>query len=323
MTIISQYAPILISFLVFLTISFVLTKTLHYFSKRGNRRRLIAKIQQATQKAEVLDRRDFSLSRTKARLKGLILDFLSSFGKRVVPYRSRDYSGTRVKFIKAGFRRENPAAIFWGTKCFLAICLPVSFFLVRITVFMLISPSATVVTCTFLALLGFYLPDIYLRRIIAKRREKLFEGLPDALDLLLVCVEAGMGVDAAFNRVAEEIKLSNKTLSDELKIMNLELMAGKARKDALRDLAIRTDLEDMNGLVTLLIQTDKFGTSLSRALRVYSDTFRTIRSQRAEEMAAKLPVKLILPLILFIFPSLLVAILGPALIRLYQVFIQH
>jgi tight adherence protein C len=171
--------------------------------------------------------------------------------------------------------------------------------------------------------LGFYLPDIYLRRIIAKRREKLFEGLPDALDLLLVCVEAGMGLDAAFNRVAEEIKLSNKTLSDELKIMNLELMAGKARKDALRDLAIRTDLEDMNGLVTLLIQTDKFGTSLSQALRVYSDTFRTIRSQRAEEMAAKLPVKLILPLVLFIFPSLLVAILGPAFIRLYQVLIQH
>ena len=322
MTIIYQHAPIIISFLVFLAISFVLTKAFNYFSKRSNRLRLIAKIQQGDQEAEVLDRGKFSLS-TKARLKRLILDFLSSLGKRVVPYRAKDYSGTRVKFIKGGFSRENPVAIFWGTKCFLALFLPVSFFLIRVTVFKLVSPSATVVICTFLALLGFYLPDIYLRRRIAKRKEKLFEGLPDALDLLLVCVEAGMGLDAAFNRVAEEIKLSNKTLSDELKLLNLELRAGKARKDALRNLAIRTDLEDMNGLVTLLIQTDRFGTSLSQALRVYSDTFRTIRSQRAEEMAAKLPVKLTLPLVFFILPALLVTILGPAIMRLYEVFFQH
>ena len=132
-----------------------------------------------------------------------------------------------------------------------------------------------------------------------------------------------MGLDAAFNRVAEEIKLSNKILSDELKLLNLELMAGKARRDALRSLAMRTDLEDLNSLVTLLIQTDKFGTSVAQTLRVYSDSMRTKRYQRAEEMAAKVPVKLIFPLILFIFPSLFVTILGPALIRLYQVFLQR
>ena len=132
-----------------------------------------------------------------------------------------------------------------------------------------------------------------------------------------------MGLDAAFNRVAEEIKLSNKTLSDELKLLNLELMAAKARQDALRRLAMRTDLEDLNSLVTLLIQMDKFGTSVANALRIYSDTFRTKRYQKAEEIAAKLPVKLVIPLIFFIFPSLFVVILGPATMRMYEVFINR
>jgi tight adherence protein C len=131
-----------------------------------------------------------------------------------------------------------------------------------------------------------------------------------------------MGLDAAIRRVGEEINLTNKYLSDELKLLNAELRAGKSRKDALRNLAIRTDLEDLNSLVTLLIQTDKFGTSVARALRVYSDTFRTKRYQKAEELAAKIPVKLVFPCILFIFPSLFVAILGPALVRVYELFMK-
>ena len=151
----------------------------------------------------------------------------------------------------------------------------------------------------------------------------MLEGIPDALDLLVVCVEAGMGLDAAINRVAEEIKLTNRILSDELKFLNLELRAGKSRQAALRNLAMRTDLEDVNSLVTLLIQTDKFGTSVAKALRVYSDTFRTKRYQKAEELAAKLPVKLVVPLIVFIFPSLFVTILGPAAIRIYEVFLAR
>jgi tight adherence protein C len=171
--------------------------------------------------------------------------------------------------------------------------------------------------------LGFFLPDIWLQRRIVKRKEKLFEGFPDALDLLAVCVEAGMGLDAATVRVAKEIELTNKPLSEELKLLNLELRAGKSRRDALRDLAMRTDLEDIRNLTTLLIQTDKFGGSITKALRVYSDTFRTKRYQRAEETAAKIPVKLTFPLALFIFPSLFVVILGPAAIRIYQTILQR
>ena len=150
----------------------------------------------------------------------------------------------------------------------------------------------------------------------------IVNGFPDALDLMVVCVEAGMGLDSAITRVAREIGLSNKVLSDELNIYNLEMRGGKLRRDALKNLALRTDVPEVNNLATLLIQTDKFGTSIGQALKVYSDTMRVQRFQRAEERAAKIPVKLIFPLILFIFPSLFVVILGPAVINIYKVFIK-
>jgi tight adherence protein C len=169
-------------------------------------------------------------------------------------------------------------------------------------------------------MIGFYLPDIYLTIRIRKRRDKIAKGLPDALDLLVVCVESGMGLDAAVSRVAEELKLSNKDLSDELKLYNLELRAGKSRQDALKNLTLRTDVEDLHSLATLLIQADKFGTGVTQALRVYSDSFRTKRYLRAEEVAAKMPLKLIIILILFLFPALFVVILGPPLIRVCQIF---
>ena len=172
-----------------------------------------------------------------------------------------------------------------------------------------------------IALVGFYLPDFWLMIKSDIRREKLLEGIPDGLDLLVVCVEAGMGLDGAIHRVAEETQLTHPILSDELKLMNLELRAGKSRQDALRNLALRTNIDAMNSLVTLLIQTDKFGTSVAKALRIFSDSFRTQRYQKAEEFAAKMPVKLIIPLVLFIFPSLFVVIVGPPAIQIYKYFI--
>ena len=138
------------------------------------------------------------------------------------------------------------------------------------------------------------------------------------MDLLVICVEAGMGLDSAINRVAQETKFSSPALSDELHFMNLELRAGKSRQDALRNLSLRTNLEEITSLTTLLVQTDRFGTSMADALRVYSESFRTQRYQKAEEAAAKLPVKLVFPLVLFIFPALMVVILGPAAITIYK-----
>ena len=171
-----------------------------------------------------------------------------------------------------------------------------------------------------LALLGFYLPDIYLKLKIRRRKDKIVKGFPDALDLLVVCVEAGMGLDAAINRVAEEIRLSSQVISDEFKILNLELRAGKSRIEALRNLGVRTDVEEVRSFATLLVQTDRFGTSVAQALRVHSDSMRIRRYQKAEELAAKLPVKLMFPLIFFIFPAIFVVVVGPAAIQIYHIY---
>jgi tight adherence protein C len=169
-----------------------------------------------------------------------------------------------------------------------------------------------------LTVIGFYLPNLWLSLRISSRREQLLVGFPDALDLLVVCAEAGMGLDAAIKRVGDEVKLSSKVISDEFKVLNLELRAGKSRRDALKNLALRTDLDDINSLVTLLIQTDKFGTSVAQALRVHSESMRAKRGQRVEEMAAKLPVKLLFPMIFCIFPVLFLVTIGPALIQVFR-----
>ncbi len=174
-----------------------------------------------------------------------------------------------------------------------------------------------------LTIAGFYLPNLLLKMKISSRKDKISRGIPDALDILTVCVEAGLGLDAAMNRVAEESNLTNKPLSEEFKLYNLELRAGKTRQEALKDLAERTDIEELRNFSTLLIQTDKFGTSIAQALRTYSDSYRSKRFLKAEEIAAKLPVKLVVPLILCIFPALFVAIAGPAVIRIFHTFIKH
>ena len=317
----NEYIPVLISLLVFFSLLLFFLAIFYYLRQRGENRKLIEKIKQGGENPKPPDGGHPTVN-PPGTIQKHFLNFFGSLGERVGPTKSTELSRMRLNFLKAGIRREKAPVIFWGIKSFLAILLPVCFFLVRVMSLKLMSSSTTLMICTLLALVGFYLPGIWLRIRIARRRDKILEALPDALDLLVVCVEAGMGLDAAINRVAEEIELNHKVLSDELKFLNLELRAGKLRRDALRNLALRTGLEDLNSLVTLIIQTDKFGTSVAQALRVYSDALRTKRHQRAEEIAAKLPVKLIFPLVLFIFPALFVTILGPAAIRLWRIFLN-
>ena len=325
MSIVGEYIPILVSAFAFLLIFLSFLGIAGYFSQRTERRELKERIQKGSEEAGALnpvDQKDAS-SRTGGKVQKRIANLLATFGKRFVPKRSKDYQQMRPMFLKAGFRRESAPAVFWGAKCFLGVCLPVGFFFSHVFFFKPLSNLLVIGICIYLALLGLYLPNIWLRIRIARRRERIFKGFPDALDLLVVCVEAGMGIDAAINRVAEEIKITNKTLSDELTLLNLELRAGKMRRDALKDLAMRTDLQDVESLATLLIQTDKFGTNVAQALRVYSDMFRTKRYQRAEEIAAKMPVKLVIPLAFFIFPSLFVVILGPAAIQIFKLLLSR
>ena len=234
-----------------------------------------------------------------------------------------DLSQQRKLFLNAGIRNPGVATVFWGAKVLCAAALPLLAFFARLFADKPIMHVQTLAILGVLALLGFYLPDLYLKLRIRRRKDRLVKGFPDALDLLVVCVEAGMGLDAAINRVTEEIRLTSRVISDELRILNLELRAGKSRHDALRNLGVRTDVEEVRSFATMLIQTDRFGTSLAQALRVHSDSMRVQRFQKAEELAAKLPVKLMLPLILFIFPAIFVVIVGPAVIQIYHTLIVH
>jgi tight adherence protein C len=305
---------LLISVLVFVAIMLFCSGMYFYANYRKERRKLTNRLKQTEERIPIEGK-----APPFQTIKNQLLSIVGSLGGRVKPKTEGELSHLRKKFLKAGYRRENVTATFFGVKTFMAILLAAGFILVRLMILKTLPPLHFLLLFVLFALIGFYLPDLWLRIRIDRRKEEIFRGFPDALDLLVVCVEAGVGLDAAINRVGEEMKLSNKVLSDEFRVLSLELRAGKSRHDALRNLALRTDMEDVSSFVTLLIQTDKFGTSVAQALKVHSDFMRTRRRQRAEEIAAKLPVKLVFPLILFIFPALFVAIIGPAVIRIFRI----
>ena len=236
-----------------------------------------------------------------------------------LPKEGWENSALRTRFMNAGFRNASAPVIYFTAKTVLAIGLPL------LTFFFLSTSSAkfgsnTLLLWLFLtAAIGYYLPNILLSNIIGRRQREIFETFPDALDLMTVCVEAGLAMDAALARVAAEIGLKSEVLSDELNLVTLELRAGSSKEKALRNLALRTGVEDVDALVAMLIQSERFGTSIAASLRVQSDQLRTKRRQRAEETAAKIALKLLFPLIFFIFPSLLVVLMGPAIIQISRV----
>jgi len=311
--------PTIVSVLTFFAIFLFFLGVFQYYTMALKKRELIGKIRGDDKNLDSAGNETASLKKILKMTLDPVLGLLHNLGKFLRPEKTTEYPQLRMKFLKAGLRRASVPHIYWGAKCFLVICLPISFFIGRATLFDIPNNMVFLTICFLCALIGFYLPDLWLRVRTARRKVKLMEALPDALDLLVICVEAGLGLDAAINRVAQEITLRSEVLSDELKLMNLEMRAGKLRQDALRNLAKRTDLEAVSSLVTLLVQTEKFGTSIAQALKVYSDSFRMQRYQKAEEVASKLPIKLLFPLIFFIFPSLFVVILGPAVIRFYEV----
>lgn len=253
-----------------------------------------------------------------SRWKRFLLLWVNRLGELFSPKQEAEVSETRKKLVRAGYYGESGPMILFGLKAVGSLVLLSLTLILKVAVFKGMPVQNFLLLVLIATIAGFYLPDYHLARRTRARKQGIFEGFPDALDLMVVCVEAGMGLDAAIKRVGDEMSLKNRVLSDELRMLSLELRAGKSRADALRNLAARTDLEDVSSLVTLLIQTDRFGTRIAQALRVHSDAMRTKRYQRAEEMAAKLPVKMVLPLILFIFPSLFLTIIGPAAISIYR-----
>jgi tight adherence protein C len=244
------------------------------------------------------------------RQKERVRDTLANVGK-ILPTPSTDKAKrTQLLMIRAGYRSTEALMAMRGIKiiCPIAAVAGVYFFrLYRINVFFV--PIASLA-------LGYLLPDMWLTWRVGVRQRKLRRALPDALDLLVICVEAGLGLDQALMKVSQDMRIAHPELSEELQFVNLEMRIGKTRIDALRELARRTGLDDIKALVAMLIQTERFGTSIAQSLRVYSDDMRLKRRQRAEEMSAKTSVKMVPALVFFIFPALMVVILGPALITL-------
>jgi tight adherence protein C len=234
---------------------------------------------------------------------------LTNVGK-IIPSTPEKLSHTQRLMARAGYRRPESVAVMQGVKVFLPIAL---LCLVYFTGFYQHSPFFIL---GFAALLGYLGPEIWLTQRISKRQHVIRLSMPDALDLLVICVEAGLGLDQAMFRVSQELKIAHPELCEELELVSTEIRVGKTRIEALRALATRTGVDDIKALVAMLVQTDRFGTSVAQSLRVHSDDLRTKRRQRAEEAAAKTTVKMVPPLVFFIFPALLVVILGPAVISL-------
>lgn len=315
--------PFLAAAVAFLVICLLSMGILIHIRGLRYRRSMIEKIQTADNEWSVIekDSQPSTLSGSGGS-ENAFVNFLSTIGVRTNPGRSTENADIKLKFLRAGLRGRNIPNLFWGTKFLLAIGLPIAFLMIAIIFFPALDSLRMLVAAIFLSSLGLFLPDFWLRMKTSDRRKKIVRGFPDALDLLVVCVEAGMGLDGALHRVGEELGVSQPELSEEFKLLNLELRAGKSRQAALKNLAERTDIDEVNSLVTVLLQTDRFGTSVAQALRVFSDSFRTARYQRAEEVAAKIATKLLFPLVLCIFPAMFVVILGPIGITIYRTMIN-
>jgi tight adherence protein C len=225
----------------------------------------------------------------------------------------------RQRFLHAGIRHPQAVPAFFGVKALLTLALPAAAFVAMALAGSLPRGTALLLALLLPAALGYWGPNLVLARRVRVRQRAIFEAFPDALDLMTVCVEAGLGTEAALLRVAEDLAPQSPVLANELRLVNLELRAGAPRERALRHLALRTGVEEVEAFVTMLLQAERFGTRVAQALRVHADMLRTLRRQRAEEAAAKIALKLLFPLIFCIFPALMVVLLGPAVIQIQRV----
>lgn len=243
---------------------------------------------------------------------------LEAVGERFAGDSARRMSDLQERLVHAGYRHPNAVTIFMGIRLLLAASLGGGVLLGSSV--LQVGAVNIMVLAAFGGVLGWMLPFIWLRVKRNRRQNEIQRALPDALDLLVVCVEAGLGLNQALMRVSEEMDRISPILADELTIVSLQIRAGTPRQEALQNLGERTGISDVRSLVGMLVQTDRFGTSIANALRVHADTLRDKRRQRAEEEAAKLSIKMLFPLVAFIFPAIFVVLLGPAVFRLMEAF---
>jgi tight adherence protein C len=255
----------------------------------------------------------------KERFTGMV-ETAKALSAPLMPQTELEQSELRIKLANAGFRRDSAVPVYLGLRVVtflaftflgLAVALPAHGMHLSV-----MKPLA------FFLASGFYLPPIVLWYLRKKRQEEIFLTLPDALDLLVVCVESGLGLDAAMRKVCDEMRDHAKVICEELSLANFQLQMGRPRREVLHDLGVRTGVDDVRSLAAILIQADRFGSSIAQALRVQSDSMRTRRKQLAEEKAAKTAVQLIFPLVLFIFPGIFVVLVGPAAIKIIDVMLK-
>jgi tight adherence protein C len=263
-------------------------------------------------------------SRGKRRtLLGTLQQTRFSFGglvenlERVLPKSQAEVSVTQQRLIRAGYRKDSAVNLFYGAK----VLVPLTLCLLALVSGL--APHNGFFVYAMALGLGFLAPDFWLGRRITLRQKRIRLGLPDVLDLMVICIEAGLSVDQATARTAEELRVAQPAISDELGIVVLEQRAGRPRSDAWKQFAERTGVDSVRNLVSVLVQSEQLGTSIAKTLRVHSDTLRTQRRQRVEEQAAKTTIKLVFPLVLFIFPSLFLVTLGPALIIMSESFQKY
>ena len=230
-----------------------------------------------------------------------------------IPKSPKEMTRLRRRLLAAGIHSFGAAVLYSAAE----ITLP---FILGVPPFLYMKRPLSLVIASVAAIVGYLIPGLILERLIAKQKRKIENGLPDALDLMIVCVEAGCGLDQAILKTSVELEISHPELAAELRLVTTEVRAGKNRIEAFKNFAARTRVEDVRSLVAMLVQTDRFGTSIAQALRTHAEVSRTKRRQRAEERAAKIGVKLVFPLVFFLFPAFYVVTLGPAIIQFVRVF---
>lgn len=245
----------------------------------------------------------------------IVIRVFEQIGEQI-PLSPADQTITRRDLVMAGFRTEGSIRIFYGIK--VAFCIVMFVFALMMKDHVTDNPVLRIVFLVFATGLGYYMPVLYLESQVKQRHERLRLGLPDALDMMVVSVEAGLGLDQALQYVSREVEHQHHDLSEELALVGLEMRAGKRRGEALRNLADRTGEPELRKLVAILIQTDRFGTSMGESLRTHSDFMRMRRKQEAEERAAKVGVKLVFPIFFFILPSMMIVSAGPALLKVFR-----
>ena len=247
-----------------------------------------------------------------------VVNFAGPLANLSIPDGNWEDSALRLKFLNAGIRSPKAPIFFYAAKTALPLLFAGAGYLMLEVSSQNLESNPHMLVLLLSATIGCFLPNLVLNFAVKTRKREIFDNFPDAADLLLVCVEAGLGLDAALVRVAEEMKIKSIALMEEIHLVNLETRAGSTREQALRNLSLRTGIDEVNAFATMLSQTDKFGTSLGESLRVFADDLRHKRQMRAEELAAKIPTKMLFPLVVCIFPAISMVILGPAGIRIYH-----